>query len=304
VILRSITDAWNSFFFTPISPIPIALFRIIFGVLVTANLLLLYPDWLDWYGAHAWLSMETMHHLEPGARLNLFALIPQSDTWVMALFWVFLGSAILLTIGCLARFNSLLVFLSLNSIQQRNLYITHGGDTFLRLAGFFLIFAPAGAALSLDRLIRVQLGKEGTSIEPRSPWAQRLIQFQLSLLYLAAFCSKAQGDTWVQGTALFYVYHLDELHRFPLPSWFLHPTVLKLGSWWTLAVEFALGALIWIEDLRYHILALGICLHLGLEYSLNIPLFQWDILSAYILFVDPDDITHACTRVRRAVTPA
>ena len=33
-------------------------------------------------------------------------------------------------------------------------------------------------------------------------------------------------------------------------------------------------------------LALGLLLHLSLEYSLNIPLFQWDILSAYILFVD------------------
>jgi hypothetical protein len=301
--LRSeIAKAWNSFFFAPISPLPIALFRIVYGVLVIATLLLLYPDWLAWYGVHAWVSLDTMRQVEPGARLNLFAIIPQNDDLIIALFWIFLGSAILLTIGCLTRFNTVFVFVSLTSIQQRNLYITHGGDTFLRLAGFFLIFAPAGAALSLDRLIRVQRGKEGTTIQPRSPWAQRLIQLQLTLLYFAAFCSKAQGDSWVQGTALFYVYHLDELRRFALPSWFLHPTVLKLGSWWTLAVEFALGVLIWIKDLRYCILALGVCLHLGLEYSLNIPLFQWDVLSAYVLFIDPGDITRACSRVRRAIT--
>jgi hypothetical protein len=26
--------------------------------------------------------------------------------------------------------------------------------------------------------------------------------------------------------------------------------------------------------------------HLSLEYALNIPMFQWDMLSAYVLFID------------------
>jgi hypothetical protein len=59
-----------------------------------------------------------------------------------------------------------------------------------------------------------------------------------------------------------------------------------------------LGVLIWVKDLRYILLALGLLFHLSLEYSLNIPMFQWDILSAYILFVDPADITRAWERLR------
>ena len=31
---------------------------------------------------------------------------------------------------------------------------------------------------------------------------------------------------------------------------------------------------------------LGLAFHLGLEYALNIPMFQWDMLAAYVLFVD------------------
>jgi hypothetical protein len=69
--------------------------------------------------------------------------------------------------------------------------------------------------------------------------------------------------------------------------------VLKLGSWSALALEFSLGVLIWVKEFRYVLLALGVLFHLWLEYSLNIPLFQWDILSAYILFVDPKDLTRA-----------
>jgi hypothetical protein len=266
---------------------------------------LLRPDWLAWYGPHAWMSLPTMHALEPGTRLNLFAVIPQTDAWINAFFWIFLGSAILLTIGFLTRLNSLMVFLCLASIHQRNVYILHGGDTFLRVAGFFLIFAPAGAALSIDRLIRIRRGKEDASLQPRSPWAQRMIQFELALMYFATFCVKVKGAPWLQGTATYYILHLDEFKRFPIPSWFLHPLMLKLESWTALVLEFSLGVLIWVKELRYIVLTLGLLFHLSLEYALNIPLFQWDILSAYILFIDPADITRAWDwlRTRTAVRP-
>ena len=294
--LRSAVRVWDEFFFAKQSPVPICLFRIIYGALVIATLLLLRPDWLTWYGVHGWVSLPTTLKLEPGNRLNLFAIIPQSDSWINALFWFALGSAVLLTIGLFTRINSILVFVFLTSIQQRNLYITHGGDTFLRLAGFFLIFAPAGAAFSVDRLIRIRRGKEPAVIEARRPWAQRMIQIQLSLLYFVTFLMKIKGAPWLQGSALFYVYHLDELKRFPLPNWFFKPIMLKLGSWSALALEFSLGVLIWVKDFRYVLLTLGLLFHLWLEYSLNIPLFQWDILSAYVLFIDPDDMVRLWRR--------
>jgi hypothetical protein len=291
--LGEVCHAWNEFFFAEQSPTPIALFRIFYGVLVIATLIQLQPDWMSWYGPHGWVSLRTALSLEPGTRLNLFSIIPQNDTWIKALFWVSSGSALLLTIGLLTRLNSVIVFLCLTSIQQRNLYIIHGGDTFLRLAGFFLIFAPAGATLSVDRLLRLWRGKQNGPVRPLSPWAQRMIQLQLALLYFVTFLIKIMGAPWVQGTALFYVYHLDEFGRFRVPSWFFHPIVLKLGSWSALVLEFSLGVLIWVKEFRYTLLAIGVLFHFWLEYSLNIPLFQWDVLSAYVLFVDPNDFTRA-----------
>ncbi|MFZ3216874.1 MAG: HTTM domain-containing protein [Candidatus Acidiferrales bacterium] len=280
---------------------PVALFRIVYGVLIIATLVLLHPDWLNWYGTHAWVSLETARTLEPGVRLNLFAVIPQRDSWIAALFWVFLGSAVLLTLGFLTRFNSLLVYICLTSIHQRNLYINHGGDTFLRVAGFFLIFAPAGAALSVDRLIRVWRGKEDAKIPARAPWAQRMIQVELALMYFATFCWKVQGVPWVKGTALYYVYHLDELQRFYVPPWMLRPTILRIGTWVGLALEFSLGVLVWVKELRYYLLGMGVVFHLWLEYSLNVPMFEWDVLSAYVLFVEPADMARVWKWIRGRV---
>jgi len=88
-------------------------------------------------------------------------------------------------------------------------------------------------------------GSNHGDIQPMSPWAQRMIQLQLSLLYLATFLVKVKGAPWLQGSALFYVYHLDEFRRFPIPSWFFPSDCAKAGSWSALALEFSLGVLIW-----------------------------------------------------------
>jgi Vitamin K-dependent gamma-carboxylase len=301
--MSAIVAAWNRFFFAEQSPLPLALFRIAYGLVVVGTLVLLKADWLTWYGTHAWVSLNTMRDLEPGVRLNLFTVIPQDDRWILGLFWIFLVSAILLTVGFLSRINTVIVYLCLTSIQQRNLYITHGGDTFLRVAGFFLIFAPAGAALSVDRLIRVWRGTEQVAVQARRLWAQRMIQIELSLVYVVTVCWKLKGGPWIDGSALFYVYHLFEFERFPIPSWFLHPLILKMGTWLALVLEFSLGTLIWVKSLRYKVLTAGLLFHLGLEYSLNIPMFQWDVLCAYILFVDAKDLERIWnwTRVRAGV---
>jgi hypothetical protein len=58
-----------------------------------------------------------------------------------------------------------------------------------------------------------------------------------------------------------------------------------------------MGVLIWFRPFRYPLLLLGLLFHLSLEYALNLPMFEWDILAAYVLFVDPADLE----RVWRAI---
>lgn len=296
--------AWEDFFFAPQSPIPIALFRILYGVCVSVTLILLRPDWLNWYGVHAWASMAAMKTVEPGIRLNLFTLMPQDDRWIGASYWVFLVFAVLFTIGLWSRISGAVLFLCLASLQQREPFINHGGDTFLRVAGFFLIFSPAGAALSVDRLIRLHNKAEGLEVVPRAPWAQRMVQLELALVYFISFWWKVKGDAWLHGTALYYLTHLQEIQRFPLPGWIEHPVVLRLGSWFTLILEFSLGVLIWFRRFRYPLLLLGLLFHLCLEYAFNLPMFQWDVITAYVLFIDPADLTRLWRYAFRRLAPS
>jgi hypothetical protein len=284
--------AWERFFFAPISPLPIAVFRILYGVCVLATLVLLHSEWLDWYGVDAWVSRATNAQMEPGLRLNLFRVMPDNNHLVTLFFWIFFAFCILLILGLWTRLSSFAVFLCLVSIQQRNLFIANGGDAFLRVAGFFLIFAPAGAMLSLDRLLQRRRG-EHAAVPPSAPWAQRMIQFELALLYFISFLWKMKGDAWRNGSAIYYVLHLNSIQRFPVPAWIQHPFLLHAGAWFALLLEFSLGVLIWFRPFRYPLLLLGFVFHLLLEYALNLPMIQWDILSAYVLFVEPADLRRA-----------
>ena len=288
---RRVLRAWDRFLFEPISPVPLAVYRILFGSLVILNALLLLPELPFLFGETGILPLDVSRKFAPPPRLNVLAWLPNTPGSLYAFFAVYLLAAVCLTAGFLTRLASALVFVGIVSLHHRNPVILNGGDTILRLSAFYLMLAPAGRALSVDRWLRVRRGKEPPGEPPPiEPWAQRLIQIQLSIAYLATVWWKLAGFTWIDGTAVYYATRIREFDRFPVPLVFDSLRAMKLMTWGTLAVEFALGALVWFRDLRYPILLAGVLLHLGLDYSMNIPLFQWTMVSAYVLFIDPRDL--------------
>jgi hypothetical protein len=295
--LRGFFNAWNNFFFKPQSPIPVCLFRIFFGVIVLANLLMLRPEWGMWYGPHAFMSLNTMHELSRQPGMNLLELLPQTTLALNIFFWVFLLCTVSLTVGFMSRFSAVAVYLCLGSIQLRNWYILNSGDTLMLVSCFFLMFSPMGAAYSVDRWLRVRRGRSDGSIPLCAPWAQRMLQIQTAVVYFATFYWKSMGILWMNGTAVYYALRLEDMHRFPIPP--LHSMFLiKTLTWSTLVIEIALAVLVWFKELRYPVLLAGVCLHLGIEYAMNIPLFEWMILATYINFVYPEDLTRTITWTR------
>jgi hypothetical protein len=106
---RKLWKVLADYFFEPVSPYPLALFRILFGFCVFATLFLLHADWLAWFGVHGWVSMETISKAESGFRLNLFSVIPHHDDWISGLYWMLLVASITLTLGLGTRLSAILV---------------------------------------------------------------------------------------------------------------------------------------------------------------------------------------------------
>jgi hypothetical protein len=279
-------EAWNRFFFQPIPACSLGLFRIVFACVLLVTVTTLAEDALVWYGEEGVVPAAVARQSLEGPRLNLLTILPQSDLTVRCFFAVLLLAGVSLLIGYKTRLASIVVWACLVSMHHRDVFLLHSGDHLMRTLSFFLMFAPSGRAYSVDRLLGLRRGLESPGIPYIVPWAQRLLQIQLCVMYFSAVLYKLAGTHWLDGTAAWYISQLDEFKRFPLPDlahtlWFS-----QLATWSALAVEAAFPLLVWFRPLRRYVLLAGVLLHLGLEYTMNIPFFQWVVLASYCLFLD------------------
>lgn len=291
--LRSPWHAWCRFWFAPISTVTIGLYRILFGLCVLQFVLLFAANAGDFFGTGAMLSPGTaQHQLWRGGQFWGPEPHPSVLFWITSplgvkLFFAALGvAALCLVVGFHSRISAIAVFVGLVSVGRANPLALNGGDVALRVSGFYLIFAPAGAALSVDRLLALARGAAPARPPLAPPWAQRLLQLQIALIYASTVLLKLKGHAWPDGTALYYTTRLEEFHRFPVPFLAHSMLLVNLATYWTLAVEISLAFLVWIPPLRAFVLLNGLLLHAGIEYSMNIPQFSAIMVISYVLYTD------------------
>jgi hypothetical protein len=285
-----LAKTWNDFLFRPVPAYPLGLFRIALAAVILLDLALLFPDTLVWYSEHGPVPIATAVRMSCGHHLDLLAYLPASDLVTELFFGFFAFVTLLLLVGFHTRTASVLVWICVATMHHRNLYILNSGDTLMRNLSLLLIFAPADKAFSVDRYLRRCRGIEPPGEPQMAAWPLRLLRFQLCVMYLMTVGWKLMGPLWVDGTAVYFTSRLLEFQRFPVPE-FLHSLwAAKFLTWSTLAVELALGALIWMRPLKYPVLLAGAMLHLGLEYTMIVPVFQWMVLASYCLFLDPEVI--------------
>lgn len=304
---RDLWAYWKDFWFRPESPLPICVFRIAFSVVLLVYCLLLYPDLLNWFGAHGICSLESSQKVlaalgPPG--INIREWLPKGDGGIIILYWFLVLSAISLAVGLCTRLSALCVYLALAAFQQQNGLLINGGDIFLKMCAFYLVLAPAGHCLSLDRFRRNKKNPISADCAPSanpSGWAQRLFRFQIALIYFQAFWSKLDDPNWQDGTAIYYVLREQEFLRFPV-AWISNNLwMCQTLTWGTLFVECAMWSLVWFKETRYIALGGALFLHLGIEYTMNLPTFETVMIASLIVFVPPIDLKKTYAKLRRYV---
>jgi hypothetical protein len=181
-----------------------------------------------------------------------------------------------------------LVYVGLLSLHHRNISTNCGPDTLLMVTCFCVMLSPCGAAFSLDarRLAR----RRGTPADVLIiPWAQRLLQIQLCIIYFCTALAKCTGATWLAGTAVHFVLFNSEVRQFNLEWLGAYPLLINAMTHAALITEFALAFLLWFRPTRRWVALLGVLLHAGIYPIVNVPLFGEQIVALYLLFVDADE---------------
>jgi hypothetical protein len=251
------------------------------------NLALLATDLDFWLSDAGLLRGGEAREMAGPLRPSLFFWV-RSPIAVRAAMAALAAASVLFTLGWRTRVMGVVLYVGALSIHHRNLASASGADCLLVVMAFYLMLSPCGAAFSLDSRRRAR--ERGTWAEPLIvPWAQRLIQIQISIVYFMAAFLKAGGPTWLDGTALYYVLNNLEYRRYTL-GLLDHPLALNLLTTGTLVTELSLAFLLWSRPMRRWAALAGLALHGGIMLTINIPVFGELMCASYLTFLAPDEL--------------
>jgi hypothetical protein len=287
---RAIADAWGRFWFTPQPAYPLGLVRIGFGLVTLVWTLTLWFDLLRVFGEGGAAPTYAM----PDYQWSVFA-IWSSDTALQIGWVLLLVAAVALTIGWHSRVAAVVVFVFMHSFHRRAFYIFNAGDTILIVIALVLALSCCGAALSLDQ--RRQTGSFW-SAQTVAPWAIRLLQIQLSLIYLVSVQAKLANKPWVDGSASYYAWRTDgRWALLPVPDWLADNAILvNAATWGTLVVELAIAILVWNRRCRLWVLAAGVVMHVTMMVTMNVAFFSVAMFVLYLAFVPWETVQQFSSR--------
>jgi len=296
--------ALNSFFFSPVSVSGFALMRMGWAAVVL------------WYGfgelmdvmryfSDAGILPAALEHLAVREEFRFTLLDVVRDPGdVLALYLLLMAATVCILVGFFPRIATVVAVLLLFSFHERNPLVLGGGETVLRHVGLLLMFAPVGRGFSLRRL-RMQWKQwcmKKTLPPPRTihVWPQRLLLWQLIVIYVASGWDKLLGDMWLSGTAVQATLYHSHFARFPvwmmdvlapLSPVFSYATLLFEFLWLLMLLPSSLLACIGLRHgvLKRTLLVLGIFFHGGIFLLLDVGSFSAAMLVAYLgILTDAD----------------
>jgi uncharacterized membrane protein YphA (DoxX/SURF4 family) len=148
---------------------------------------------------------------------------------------------------------------------------TYGLGKMLLIALFYCLVMPVGREWSVDR----SLGR-GAAVAARGDDATLsvlVLRLHLCIIYAAAGLSKAAGEQWWSGDAVWRALSLPQFQQFDPGPLGAYPLVLQALALGSVAVQLAYPVLVWTR-LRVAIVILSELLHLGIAVFLGLWLFS------------------------------
>lgn len=276
--------------FQTCDPRLVPVLRIGFAILVAINALVWLRDGSYWFTDEGVLTLGSAVDMNNHARWSLLFYLPSTPLVVKSCLALLLTNCVLLAVGCWSRLQMACIFVWLVSFQIRNPIICDAEDTLFRCFAFYMIFLPLDCGWSVSQRWRRGRGQPIVETTSADTWAIMLMRFQMIVIYASATWTKAWGSTWQDGTALYYVSHMHDLFgRIPAATpLFDNLLFVKVMTWSVVAIEGALPLLLLIPRTRLLGVVLGIALHLGIELTMNLFLFEWLMILGLLSFLASD----------------
>jgi uncharacterized membrane protein YphA (DoxX/SURF4 family) len=302
--LMNLGTAWNRFWFTPMRPHTLCVIRLCTGAMLLYCHLVLAKDLMSFVGPNAWINNELAEQLHDGA-------FGASD-WARSYLWylddpfhlkvhhiVTLSVTAMFMIGFATRLTApVALFLQLMYLHRLTGAL-FGLDQIVTYLTLYLAITPCGACFSVDawlgrrlaaarrrsRLLRWWLPDGSPSIAANV--GTRLLQLHLCVIYLFGGLSKARGETWWGGEAVWLAIANYEYQSMDMTWLSQYPAVISGLSNLTLFWEIFYCALVWPRVTRPIVLAMAVAVHGGIALVLGMATFGTMMIVANAIFLPP-----------------
>jgi predicted DCC family thiol-disulfide oxidoreductase YuxK len=292
----SIGEAWSQIWFQSKPTWPLEIARIGIGAALFFHYAFATPYLFDFWG-------------DAGLMPRAVVLKDSTDPWVQSVFfyfnapwqWIafhslFLFCCAAFTAGWRTSWVKWIVLIGQVSYDHRNPALTYGVDWILGSLLLILCLAPIGQAASLDRVRALRAAKRSNLDATLPPFSSRwtgactrLMQIQMATLFFYSAVSKLGRYDWLDGSALWTVFTLDEhyspaiLHVLSSQYW-----LVNAGTYGTILIEIAFPFLIWQERTRPYLLAAALFLHAQFAVLLGLYYFSFVMMMGHMSFIRPE----------------
>lgn len=305
-VVRKFGDGWNRYWYTPVDPLPAAVLRIGVGSAAFYLVALFSFDLVQFFGSHGLLPSDAVKAIYPeNYRLSYLEGVPDNST-LRAMHYAGLAVMAAYVVGLWSRVTSVLSLIVFLAYFHRAPMLTAESEPIIAMLMLYLCFAPTGACLSVDSLLRRR--REAKSTTQRAPdrdplggrsyaagISLRLIQTHIALIYFLMFLATMHtNQIWWNGTAVWWLMARPESAMVDLRWLGNYPYVI---NFWTTAIVVFYGAfavLIWNRTARPLILALSAPFWLGLAIISGLGPFCWAMFVGGLSFVGAEQWRALC----------
>ncbi|TXK31570.1 hypothetical protein FVR03_19760 [Pontibacter qinzhouensis] len=251
----------------------IAVMRIWLAGIVLTDLAIRATDLEAHYSNMGVLPLHVLH--QHAWNPYYFSLHALSGLWQFqaVLFAIAAVFAVCLLIGYKTRVATIVTWLLLLSLQNRNVLISQGGDDLLRMLLFWGIFLPWGRCYSYDAT------KAAKPVLETRYFSVATIAYilQIFLVYFCTALLKNAPEWRTEGTALYYALSLDQILMPVGKLIYPYPELLRFLTFFTFYTELLLPFLLLIpfRNTFFRLVVAGVllCFHIGISLTLFVGLF-------------------------------
>jgi hypothetical protein len=304
-----VVKAWDRFWFTPQKPHTLALLRLLGGAMLLYSHAVWTLDLPAFLGPQSWLTPQTVALLNQGP--DGYSYTPSFWLWIHSptVLWIVHLAALavfaLLILGLYTRVVSVLAFLLALAYCHRLTGCLFGLDQINTFLAMYLMLGDSGAVWSLDAWRRRRaLGLPADVDAPPSVstnLAMRLLQVHLCVLYLFGGIGKMRGETWWDGSALWFAFASLEYQSLDMTWTVRHRWALALLTHLTVFWETFYCFFVWPRLTRPICLALAVLVHGGIALCLGMKTFGLSMIIANLVFVPPETVRAWLAPVRQIV---